>query len=193
MTLNVSARINRPLSVGSQCSRRFRVRSSVLACVLLDRKVYLTDARTHRDRYTQISGRRQRRRVSARFTVASRVVYSTLHSARTTHTHARPALCTRALERVCWEPNSVSSLCTLRLVLRRGPGFHLQRVYLWHLLQENVMHPASWWQAMVSISGSEACVRAWDTRRWWRRPGWWWQLTSGVFRVKPRPQTYRLQ
>ena len=96
MTLNVSARINRPLSVGSQCSRRFRVRSSVLACVLLDRKVYLTDARTHRDRYTQISGRRQRRRVYARFTVASRVVYSTLHSARTTHTHARPALCTRA-------------------------------------------------------------------------------------------------
>ena len=135
MTLNVSARINRPLSVGSQCSRRFRVRSSVLACVLLDRKVYLTDARTHRDRYTQISGRRQRRRVYARFIVTARVVYSTLHSARTTHTHARPALCTRALERVCWEPNSVSSLCTLRLVLRRGPGFHLQRVYLWHLLR----------------------------------------------------------
>ena len=110
------------------------------ACVLLYSLVSCltekyTDARTHRDRYTQISGRRQRRRVYARFTVASRVVYSTLHSARTTHTHARPALCTRALERVCWEPNSVSSLCTLRLVLRRGPGFHLQRVYLWHLLR----------------------------------------------------------
>ena len=132
MTLNVSARINRPLSVGSQCSRRFRVRSSVLACVLLDRKVYLTDARTHRDRYTQISGRRQRRRVYARFTVAARV-YSTLHPARTTHTHARPALCTRAC--VLGTKNYVSSLCTLRLVLRRGPGFHLQRVYLWHLLR----------------------------------------------------------
>ena len=40
--------------------------------------------------------RRQRRRVYVRFTVAARVVYSTLHSARTTHTHARPALRTRA-------------------------------------------------------------------------------------------------
>ena len=94
---------------------------------------------------TQISRRRQRRRAYARFTVAARVVYSTLHSARTTHTHARPALCTRAQTCVLGTKNSVSSLCTLRLVLRLGPGFHLQRVYLWHLLRENVMHPASWW------------------------------------------------
>ena len=97
-------------------------------------------------------------------------MYSTLHSSRTTHTHARPALCTRAQTVCVGNQNSVSSLCTLRLVLRRGPGFHLQRVYPWHLLRENVMHPASWWQAMVSISGSEACVRAWDTTQVVARP-----------------------
>ena len=99
-------------------------------------------------------------------------MYSTLHSARTTYTHARPALCTRAqtcvlgTKRVCWEAN----VCVLSVHFARFASYCAWvQVFICNACICGISSESTsctlrvGGQAMVSISGSEACVRAWDT------------------------------